>query len=456
MERLNKSKNKTDNNKFSSRIGFIAAASGAAVGLGNIWKFPYEVGANGGAWFLLIYFLFVIILGFPILVAKIAFGRSVGTGVFNGYRNEGRWKWLGFIPAFLCLILFSFYSVITAWILGYGIEIFKGTLLKQNEYSEFFKYFINDIPKNLFYNFLIISIISLIISFGIQKGIERASKIMMPILLIVLIGLIIYSLTLNNASAGLKFYLLPDISLLTKKSVFSALSHAFWSLTIGSSVMITFGAYAKNDVDIIKDTTSIVISDVLVAFLAGLLLFPLIFSIGIKPNEGPALIFIALPFVFKNLGIFKGSIVGLSFFLLLVFAAITSAISMLEITTNYMMQRYKISRKKSIILLSGIAYILGIPCILSNGKVNFLSKIIIYKGKYLNFIDILGLIIEIGFPIVAFLFCIFIKSRWKKYKINEQINSPNKKSNYFNKYIYICVSYLGPILIGLVLLSNFI
>lgn len=448
--------NNLSKNKFSSRLGFIAAASGAAVGLGNIWKFPYEVGANGGAWFLLIYLAFVIILGFPILVTKIAFGRSIGIGVFHGYKNEGNWKWLGFIPAFLCLILFSFYSVITSWILGYGIEIAKGTLFKQTQFDIFFRAFINNIKINLLYDFIIISTIALIISFGIQKGIERASKIMMPILLIVLLVLIIYAFTLDNALEGLKFYLLPDFSLLTKKSVFSALSHAFWSLTIGSSVMITYGAYAQNDIDLIKDTSSIVISDVLVAFLAGLLLFPLIFSIGIKPNEGPSLIFIALPYVFKNLGFFTGTIVGLSFFLLLVFAALTSAISMLEISTNYMMEKWKISRKKSILILSISAFLLGIPCILSNGKSTFLTKMFLYKGKYINFIGFFDLLIQFGFPIVGFLFCIFIKSRWKKYKITEQLEFKNNNPKWLLKYIYFCVCYIGPILIGIVILSKFL
>ncbi len=451
-----KNNSKSSIGKFSSRLGFIAAASGAAIGLGNIWKFPYETGANGGACFLLIYLAFTIILGYPIVLVKTAFGRSIGTGVYNGYKNEGLWKYLSLGSATICLILFSFYSIITGWILGYGIEIIKGTLLKQADMAKFFDSFVNNIHYSLSYNFIVNVCVALIIALGVQKGVERFSKVLMPIFMVMLFVLILYALTLDGVIQGLKFYLLPDISLISKKSFLSALSQACLSLTIGASVMITYGAYAGNNVNLVKDITLIVASDVLVAFLAGLLIFPLIFHNNISPDGGPALIFIALPYAFKSLSPAAGVIVGVSFFILLVFAALTSAVPMLEVTTNYVMQRYKITRKKSVLILSFLGYILGVPSALSQGKNAFFSNFINYKGSSINFMDLMTNIVDIVLPLIGFFFCIFIFKRWDKYKITEELNKPKKHSEFLIKYVRICVCYVNPILMGMILLLQII
>ncbi len=451
-----KQKKKSSINKFSSRLGFIAAASGAAIGLGNIWKFPYETGANGGACFLLIYLAFTIILGYPIVLVKTAFGRSIGTGVYHGYKNEGLWKYLSMGSATICLILFSFYSIITGWILGYGIEIIKGTLFQQEDMGKFFNSFINNIHYSFSYNFIVNICVALIIALGVQKGVERFSKVLMPVFMVMLFALILYALTLDGVMEGLRFYLLPDISLISKKSFLSALSQACLSLTIGASVMITYGAYAGNNVNLIKDTTLIVVSDVLVAFLAGLLIFPLIFHNKISPNGGPALIFIALPYAFKSLSPLSGIVIGVSFFILLVFAALTSAVPMLEVTTNYIMQRYKISRKKSVLILSFLGYTLGIPSILSQGKNSFFSNLINYKGSNINFMDLMANIVDLGLPLIGLLFCIFIFKRWDKYKITEELNKPKKNSEFLIKYVRICVCYVSPVLMGIILLLQIV
>ena len=338
--------NSNSNNKFSSRIGFIAAASGAAIGLGNIWKFPYEVGSNGGAAFLIIYLIFTIIVGYPIVLTKIAFGKSTNKGLYHIYKTEGKWQIQGFAPALLCLILFSFYSIVTSWILGYSFKTITGSLFTETNMEQYFNKFISNVPNVLFLTLLINIIIAFIVSAGIKKGVELSSKILMPIFILLVISLITYGLYLENSIEGVKFYLLPNFSLITKKSIIMALSHSFFSLTIGASVMIIYGSYIKGKVNLINDAALIVTSDVFVAFLAGLLIFPFIFHQGIKPDQGASLIFITLPTIFKTLGPITGVILGFSFFLLLIFAAVTSAIPMMEVTINYIMNKWQLSRKK--------------------------------------------------------------------------------------------------------------
>ncbi len=448
---------KKQSNKFSSSLGFIAAASGAAIGLANIWKFPYEVGSNGGACFLIPYCFFTIILGYPMLLTKAAFGRKTGAGMYDSYKNTGISKHLGLTSVIVCICTLSFYNVVIGWLFGYGIEIIKGNLLQQNNMGTFFGSYIQNVPLNIIYNFIISLSVLLIIRTGIEEGVEKWSKILMPIFMIMLIGLIGYGLTLDGAMKGIKFYLLPDISQLTMKSISSALSHSFFSLALGGGVMITYGAYASRKSDLIKDSAIITISDFLVAFLAGLLIFPFIFHKGIKPNEGPYLAFVALPNVFKDLGMLKGTIVGLAFFLLLVFAAITSAISMLEVPTKYLMERFKLSRLKSVIMIATLCYILGIPTLLSHGASPFFSKFITLKGVNLSFMDcLIKLIMELLVPLSVLLFSIFIGNNWNRYDLSHEINLQGNHSKLLVKYIYVCIRYVAPVLIGIVLISNFL
>ncbi|MCP3658855.1 MAG: sodium-dependent transporter [Bacteroidetes bacterium] len=444
-------------NKFSSSLGFIAAASGAAIGLANIWKFPYEAGANGGACFLIPYCLFTVLLGYPMLLTKAAFGRKTGAGMYDSYKNTKFSKHIGLISVLVCMCTLSFYNVVVGWLFGYGIEILKGNLLRQDNMGQFFGNYIKEVPMNLIYNLLMTLSVLLIIKTGIQNGIEKWSKRLMPIFIVVLLILIFYGLTLSGAFEGIKFYLYPNISKITMRSISSALSHSFFSLALGGGVMITYGAYARKSSDLVKDSVIITISDFFVAFLAGLLIFPFIFHKGLKPNEGPALVFIAIPLVFKSLGLIKGSIIGILFFLLLVFAAITSAISMLEVPTKYMMEKFKFSRTKSVMIIALICYCLGLLSLLSNGANSFLSNFININGKSLSFMDcIIKFIMEFLLPFSVLCFSLYIGNNWKKLNIAQEINNHNKYSKALLNYIYICIRFLAPILILIVLISNFV
>ncbi len=435
---------------FSSRMGFIAAASGSAIGLGNIWKFPYEVGSHGGAGFFIPYIIFMILLGYPLLLTKAAFGRKVGKGVYDCYRTEGKWNILGFMSMAICICVLSFYNVVTGWILGYIMHIAKGTLLSEINPAVFFSSYIKDIPLNLLSNTVITLLVIFIVKVGVQKGIEKCSNIVMPIFIILLFMLIAYAITLPGAHEGIKFYLWPTEDFLNFSAISSALSQCLMSLALGSGVMVTYGAYVKSDTNLPKDSFIVVSSDFFVAFLAGLLVFPLIFHKNISPDEGPSLIFVALPFVFKSLGAIKGTVIGISFFILLIFAAITSAISQLEVSTKYIMERWNLSRSKGVYIAGFISYILGIGSLLSHGGVDFFTKLFKYKNKYYSFMDtVITVVVDFSMPIVALLFCIFIGMKWNKYNIYNELKGGMKSrySDFVIKYTFICVKYVSPILI---------
>ncbi len=435
---------------FSSRMGFIAAASGSAIGLGNIWKFPYEVGSHGGAGFFIPYILFMILLGYPMLLTKAAFGRKIGKGVYDCYKTEGKWNVLGFMSMAICIFVLSFYNVVTGWILGYVIHMAKGTLLNNSSPGIFFSSYIKDIPLNLLSNTIITLVVVFIVKVGVKKGIEKCSNIIMPIFIILLFGLISYAITLPGSYEGIKFYLWPTKDFLNFSAISSALSQCFMSLALGSGVMITYGAYVKRNSNLSKDSFIVVLSDFFVAFLAGLLVFPLIFHKNISPDEGPALIFVALPFVFKSLGAMKGTVMGISFFTLLIFAAITSAISQLEVSTKYIMERWNFNRSKGVYIAGFISYILGIGSLLSHGGANFFTKLFNYKNKYYSFMDtVITVVVDFAMPMVALLFCIFIGIKWNKYNIDNELKEGMKSrySDFVIRYTFICVKYVSPILI---------
>ncbi len=447
---------KLSNPTFSSSLGFVAAAAGAAIGLGNLWKFPYEVGSHGGALFLLIYAFFVFAFGFPLVLAKSAFGRLQGKGVYASYRQEGRWGLLGVISVAVCLLVASFYNVVTGWILGYVVEMVNGHVMSSEDLPGFFATFTGQVGPNLCYNAIICLTVLAIIKTGVRHGIERSSKLLMPLFLLLLLGLIVYALTLSGAAEGIRFYLVPDMGALSCKTVASALCHAFLSLALGGGVMVTYGAYATRSSDLVRDAAYIVGGDFLVAFLAGLLVLPLIFHQGLQPNQGPALAFIAIPSALQGLGAVQGSVVGIAFFVLLLFAAITSAVSMFEIPTKYVMERWKRSRTESAALVAALSYLMGLPTLLSSGGLDYFTSMISYGGVVYSFMDcIIAFSVNLLMPCACLLFCLFLGQRWERYGMDREIDNGRGYSRWLRWYIYISIRYLAPLLIGAILLSNF-
>jgi len=354
--------------QWSSRLGFILAATGSAIGLGNIWRFPYVVGENGGAAFVLLYLVFVVIIGLPYMFAELALGRSVQrnpVGSIDAIRPHSPWKLVGYLGVLTGVGILSFYGVVAGWTFGY---IFKMAMGNPGEFGTF----ISDpwMVTFLFGIFILITVS--IVHGGVEGGIERWSKILMPLLFVLLIGLIIYANTLDGAGKGLEFYLKPDFSKLTGKVALEALGQAFFSLSLGMGLMITYGSYLSKKENIISSALFIGLSDTLIAIMAGLIIFPALFAMGAQPDSGPALVFIVLPKLFVEMP--GGSIVGVFFFILLSIAALTSTISLLEVQVAFLVDEKKAPRKKVVWLAAGFTFLIGLPSALSQGASDFFTN----------------------------------------------------------------------------------
>ena len=437
---------------FASRLGFILAAAGSAVGLGNIWKFPYEAGKNGGAAFLVVYFLLTFLFCYPIMVGEIAIGRRAGKDVYGSYTQLGGKKWgpLGLLGILCGIMILSFYNVVAGWAFGYFLEISFGDLLTEPDYGSFFGGYVNDFWDNLFFSAGFMAITAYIVAKGIKGGIEAAAKIMMPALFLILFILIGYSLTLPNAMTGIKFYLLPDFSKITLDTLYPAMGHAFFSLSLGMGALITYGSYVSKDQNIMSSAFTITIMDMSVAFLSGLMIFPLVFSQDVAPNGGPSLVFVVLPGIFNAFGPVLGKIVGGSFFVLLCFAALTSTISLLEVPVAYFVDEKKLPRKTITWLMAGVIFIVGLPSMLSQGVVPALNKLGFYHDKTaLDFVA--EVFSEVCLPLGGCLMCLFIITRWGQQNMNNEIyeGNPGYKGSFLEKYINVAIKYICPILLGL-------
>ena len=436
---------------FSGKIGFIAAAAGSAVGLGNIWKFPFEVGENGGGAFVVMYLFFCFILCFPVMVTEIAIGRKTNrnpVGAFKalGYKN---WSFLGLLGILCGVLILSFYNVVAGWSFGYFIEMLRGRTGLGENFSEFTA----DILAVGIYALLFMVATSLIVSRGISGGIERAAKILMPTLVVMILLLAGYAFTLNNAMEGVKFYLVPDFSKINFEVMYSALGQAFFSLSLGMGALITYGSYVSRTDNIVSSAAWITLADVGIAFLAGLMMFPFVFSQGISTSGGAGLIFITLPGVFESIGAPFGFFVGAFFFLLLSFAALTSTVSLLEVPVAYLVDEHKLPRKTAVWLMAIIIFVVGVPSLLANGGSTFFTSFITYFGQEssTDFMTFIGHVANDSFlPLGGFLISIFAAYVWKKEKLNQEIEAgyPKYRGSFVEKYIDFALSYVCPIILG--------
>ncbi len=436
---------------FSGRLGFILAAAGSAVGLGNIWKFPYEVGENGGAAFLLIYVVLTFLFCYPIMVGEIAIGRHVGLDASSSYTKLGGKKWgnLGLFGILCGFMILSFYNVVAGWAFGYFLEISFSDLLDESNYGAFFGRYVVDFWDNLIFSFCFMFITAFIVVKGVQGGIERASKIMMPTMFIILISLIVYSLTLPNAMDGIRFYLLPDFSEINLKTIYSAMGQAFFSLSLGMGALITYGSYFDKKQNIISSAATITMVDMSVALLAGLLIFPLVFSQGQSPAQGPALVFVVLPGIFHAMGPILGKVIGGGFFLLLCFAALTSTISLLEVPVAYFVDKHKLNRKIITWVLALFIFIIGLPSMLSQGAVEIFSSLPFYQDRStLDFVS--ELFSDISLPLGGCLMSIFIAKRWGTANLIAELSEGNPlfRHSFLARYITITIRYICPWVLG--------
>ncbi|WNJ20771.1 sodium-dependent transporter [Pontibacter sp. G13] len=441
---------------FSSRLGFIAAAAGSAVGLGNIWRFPAETGANGGAAFLVIYLLCTVLIGFPIMVGEITLGRRAQSDPFGAYSKVGKGGWgiVGLLGVLCGIMILSFYNVVAGWAFGYFLQISFGDLLAQPDFGAYFGQFAAGWYENhiFWYALAFMAITAFVVLKGIKDGIETIAKVLMPALFLLLVGLIIYALTLDGAGDGLAYYLLPDFSKVTPKTFYTAMGQAFFSLSLGMGALITYGSYISKKENIISSAAIVTIADISVAFLAGLLIFPLVFSQGQAPSGGPGLVFVALPGIFQSMGPILGRIVGGGFFLLLCVAALTSTISLLEVPASHLIDERKVPRKFAVIGLSVVIFILGIPSMLSAGGSEFFTQMLVYEnGSDKSFLDLINDVFSDTFlPLGGLILSLFLAYRWNLADMAKEIEQGNEGyiGSALNKYLDISIRFICPIILG--------
>ncbi|WP_305044130.1 sodium-dependent transporter [Geoalkalibacter sp.] len=354
---------------WASRLGFILAAAGSAVGLGNIWKFPYVVGQNGGGAFVLVYLVCILLIGLPIMMAEFMIGRHTrrdAVGAFiqlQGKRSP--WTAAGWISVGAAFLILSYYSVVAGWTLDYVLRALRGGFsgLPAGEIEGLFDGLIADGPRQILWHLVFILLCLGIVIGGVQKGIERWSKILMPVLFALLVLLFMNGMLSPGAWEGITFMFRPDFHKLTPGAVLEAMGHAFFTLSLGMAAMITYGSYLRRNEDLLGSSLRIVGLDTLIAVMAGLAIFPIVFSVGMEPGAGPGLIFKTIPVVFSQLP--GGYVLAILFFLLLSFAALTSAISLLEAQVAYLIDERGWGRKRSTSFLAGLAFVVGLPTALS-------------------------------------------------------------------------------------------
>jgi len=377
--------------QWASRLGFVLAAAGSAVGLGNIWKFPYMTGRNGGGAFVVIYLLCILLVGLPIMMAEFLIGRHGQRDAVGSFRSlageRSPWQLVGWAGLVASFIILSFYSVVAGWCLDYVIKAAAGSFVGQSpeQISAQFGALISTPVIVIGLQGLFILANIWIVSRGIQGGIERSNKILMPLLFLLLVFLFVRGMTSSGAGPAIDFMFHADFSALTPHSVLEALGQAFFTLSLGAGVMITYGSYLPQDTDLLGLSLKISLLDTLVALLAGLAIFPIVFSAGLEPGGGPGLVFQTIPIAFSTLPF--GQVLALIFFILLVFAALSSSVSMLEVPVAYLIDERGWSRKRATWLLGCLAFLLGIPSALSFNR--WADWTPLFGKTFFDFFDVL-------------------------------------------------------------------
>jgi neurotransmitter:Na+ symporter, NSS family len=399
---------------WTSKVGFIFAAAGSAIGLGNIWRFPYVTGENGGATFVLIYIFFILVIGLPIMISELTIGRNTRKnpyGAFKKLKPAGYWQLAGGLGVMTGTLILSFYTVIAGFTIGYFFLILSGNftgIVDAAESARIFARFSSNALNTVGLSVLFIFITALIVIKGISNGIEKWSKIFMPVLVVLLILLVFRSVTLKGSLKGLEFYLKPDFNNLSVSTFIQALGQALFSLSLGGGGMMTYGSYLSRKENLVSSAGYIAIFDTMIAILAGLIIFPALFAMGGNPEGGPGLIFITLPSLIMKMP--GGIVFGASIFLLLTLAALTTTISLLEIPVAYFVDEWKWTRKKATLVASLIILLLAVPSALSLGASDWLSKLPVFKIGFMDFIVIV--FANYALVIGAFLIAIFVGYSW--------------------------------------------
>ncbi|MBO7466043.1 MAG: sodium-dependent transporter [Bacteroidales bacterium] len=438
---------------FTSNLGAIVAAAGSAIGLGNIWRFPYTVGQNGGGAFLLLYILFVFFLGLPIMMSEFVIGRRSQRNTVGAFRQLGpqyrRWTFVGVLGIVAAFLIYSFYSTVAGWTLNYVLLSGSGQLSGRTpeEVSQVFAAFTSGTAAPLICQLAFILLTAAVVLLGVQKGIEKCTKILMPLLLVLMLLLCVRSLTLKGSSAGLAFLFEPDFSKLTWGSVLSALGQALFSLSIGMGALVTYGSYIRKEDNLFKTGVCVAGADTLIALLSGIAIFPAVFAFGMSPASGPSLVYEVLPNVFGSMPM--GALFAVLFFLLLSIAALTSTISLLEIVVLWAVEELHMKRATATFLVSLLVFALGTVCTLSFGP---LADLNIFGKTFFECLD--HLTATYMMPVGALCIILFLGWRYPKAEVFDELTNQGRlKAGYFRIY-YFVLRFLAPIALLIILIMG--
>ena len=435
--------------KFGSKLGMILATAGGAVGLGNVWRFPYMTGQNGGAAFILIYIGCILLLGLPCMISEFIIGRHAASNTARAYTklsNGSAWKWVGYLGVLTGFLITGYYAVVSGWCLQYGAA---SVLNHLHGTPDYFKSYFTDFSTNpwkpVLWTVAILFLTHYIIIHGVRNGIERASKIMMPALFVLLVAIVVASCLLPGASKGIEFLLKPDFSKVTGDVFLGALGQSFYSMSIAMGCICTYASYYSRHTKLLNSAVQIGIIDTCVAILAGLMIFPAAFSVGVSPDSGPSLIFITLPNVFDQAFAsmpIVGYIISMAFYLLLSMAALTSLISLHEVSTAFFQEELHISRSRAAMIVTAACSLIGAVCSLSLGEWSFL------KVAGVDLFDVFDFVTgQIFLPIGGLLTCLFIG--WyvpKKLVKDEFTNWGTTRGIFFGTY-YFLIRFVCPLAI---------
>lgn len=442
--------------QWGSKLGFILAATGSAVGLGNLWKFPYITGENGGGIFVLIYLVCIALVGIPVFLAEVLIGRATQSSpvvAFDKLSNSSstNWNFVGWIGVFSGFIILSYYSVVAGWALNYtlmSISHFFETL-SPDKISQTFDVLYTSGDINVFWHAVFMLLTVGVVYGGIKGGIEKWSRILMPLLLGILVVLFFYAMTLDGFGRSFKFLFYPDVSKLKPSGVLEALGHAFFTLSLGMGAIITYGSYLSKKEDLVKTSVIIAVLDTAVAIIATLVLFPIIFTFGYEPQAGPGLLFKTLPIIFSQIP--GGMILSIIFFLLVVFAALTSGMSLLEVVSANFIDLLGWGRKKAVLIMGSIIFIIGIPSALSGSGAIFKNWEVIYGINFFDTVDYLASnwLLPIGGLLIAVFTGWFMDKRIRE---SEYMTGTSFGKGY--KYWLFLIRYIAPIAVFIIVLQR--
>lgn len=437
---------KEERSSFSGGLGFVLAAAGSAVGLGNLWRFPYLAAQYGGGIFIFVYLILALTFGFSLLVMEIGMGRKTKASAIRAFEQiNKKFTWVGYLATLVPMIILPYYGVIGGWVMKYMMVYVLGGANKAAD-SNYFNNYVAQAEEPLVYFVVFLLLTTIIVIAGVQKGVERFSKMLMPVLVLLAIGISIYVVMIPGALEGVKYYLLPDFSKFSLKTLCAAMGQLFFSMSLAMGIMISYGSYVKDDVNVMKSVNHIEIFDTLIALLSGLMIVPAVYIFsgeeGLK-SSGAGLMFSTLPQVFADMPF--GGAIGLVFFVLVFFAALTSSISILEAIVSNILDKFKIERKKASLLVAFFAFFLGIPSALGYGVLGDVKPL---GMDFLTFFDYISN--SVLMPIVALFTCIMFGWFAGTKVIEDEVTKNGEKFGR-RKIFQVMIKYVAPICLVVIL-----